>query len=246
MRALADALASQGERFLFPWGLPVNIHEGYLVELLAAPGVGKSLVGLNYATAVAKQGMPVLIHSVDTDYATQATRAAALLSGETTDEVERNRDYWAGWLNGQDLPLRWSEGSAIHDGNFQELLDAEAEYLGEYPKFVVVDVVMDLLRGEENAGNVRRIFRSLHAAARRTDSVILALHHVKRGDAASGTVFVGMEDGLYGGEGIAEVVLTMWRAGSDKLAMYLAKNRQGKNGQTATLTVDYMRSKVSG
>lgn len=244
MKVLADALASQGERFPFPFKLPVNIHAGYLVELLAAPRVGKSLTALNWSIELAKRGMPVLIHSVDTDYGTQATRAASLLSGEPMDQIERRRDYWAGWLQGQSLPLRWSQG-AVHDGNFQELLDAEYEYLGEYPAFVVVDVVMDLMRGEENAGSVRRIFRSLHGAARRTGAVVLALHHVKRGDAASGTVFVKMDDGLYGGEGIAEVVLTMWRAGGDKLAMNLAKNRQGSDGQTALLSVDYARAKVT-
>lgn len=244
MKVLAGALASQGERFPFPFGLPANIHDGYLVELLAAPRVGKSIVALNWAIHVAKDGAPVLIHSVDTDYGTQATRAAAILSGEPQAEIERRRDYWAGWLQGQDLPIRWST-AALHDGSFMELVEAEAEYLGEYPRMIVVDVVMDLMRGEENAGNVRRVFRSLHSVGRRTGAVVLALHHVKRGDAASGSTFVRMEDGLYGGEGIAEIVLTMWRAGTDKLAMYLAKNRQGADGQTQLLACDYARAKVA-
>src|SRR5512145_2029260 len=131
MRALADALETQGDRFPFPWPLPANIHEGYLVEVLAAPRVGKSLVSLNWAIDVAKEGRPVLIHSADTDYATQAIRATAILSGETQDAIEMNKPYWVGWLRGQDLPLRWSTAD-LHDGNFAELVEAEREYLGEY------------------------------------------------------------------------------------------------------------------
>ena len=142
-----------------------------------------------------------------------------------------------------DLPIRWSTAD-LHDGNFKDLVEAEREYLGEYPSLIVVDVAQDLMRGEENVGNVRKVFRSLHNLARRTGAVVLALHHVKRGDAAGGSMFVRMEDGLYGGEQIAEIVLTMWRAGPDKLAMYLAKNRQGPDGMTVNLHCDYARAKV--
>ena len=43
---------------------------------------------------------------------------------------------------------------------------------------------------------------------------------------------------------IPEIVLTMWRAGADKLTMFLAKNRQGPDGMTTNLCVDYARAKV--
>ncbi len=243
MKALADALADRGEEFPFPFGLPARVYPGFLVELLAAPRVGKSMVALNWAIDVAQQGMPVLIHSVDTDYASQALRAVSILTGETMRSVEEQRDYWSGWLRGTSLPLRWSS-APLHDANFHELVEAETEYLGEPPAMVVVDVAQDLMRGEENVGNVRRVFRSLHNLGRRSGAVVLALHHVKRGDAAGGSMFVRMEDGLYGGEQIAEIVLTMWRATPGKLSMYLAKNRQGPDGQTINLNVDYARAKV--
>jgi hypothetical protein len=243
MKAIAKALEDQGPVFPFPWKLPVNLHEGYLVSLLAAPRVGKSLVAVNWAVEAAKQGYPVLMHTVDTSYEDQATRTICLLSGETSSSIDANKDYWSGWLAGVDLPIRWSQ-SDLHDGNFNELVEAEREYWGEYPKFIVVDVVMNLLRGEEGLGSVQRIFRSLQQIGRRTGAVVLALHHVVSGDAAGGSLFVRMEDGMYEKGRIPEIVLTMWRSGTDQLTMHLAKNRQGPDGASVQLNCDYSRARV--
>ena len=243
MKELARALSDVGDPFYFPYPLPVNMHKGDLVELLGAPRVGKSMLAVNLAVDAAQRGLPVLYHSADTRLWAQAARVCSILSGETTRAVEERRDHWAGWLEGVGLPIRWSS-APVNDANFQELLDAEREFLGEYPALVIVDVAMDLMRGEENAGNVQKVFRSLHAAGDRTGAVIYALHHVRRGDAAEGNMYVSMTDGVYGGERIAEIVLTMWRAGQDQIALHLAKNRQGMDGVTRNIRVDYSRAKV--
>lgn len=242
MKALAEALADGGEQFPFPYDLPAKIEPGFLVELLAAPRVGKSLIALDWALYCAKQGVPVLYHSSDTDYGTQAVRAVASLTNQTMDAVEADRGRWSSYLRDQELPIRWSQ-AGINDANFEELVMAESEYLGQPPGLIIVDVVMDLLRGEENVGNVRRIFRTLHNTGRKYGATVLALHHVKRGDAASGDFAVRMEDGLYSGEGIAEVVLTAWRSGRG-IQLYLAKNRQGIDGVATHLPVEYAKARV--
>lgn len=240
MKVLARSLAEVGEPFPFPYPLPANIHRGDLVELLAAPRVGKSMLALNVAVKAAESGLPVLYHSSDTRLWAQAARVVSILTGETTRSVEERRDYWSGWLEGVGLPLRWSS-AAVYSGTFQELLDAEREFLGEYPSVVIVDVVSDLVRNEED---VNRAFRTLHACADRTGATIFALHHVKRGDAADGNMFVSMTDGVYGGERICEIVMTLWKSGQNQLSIHLAKNRQGVDGKTVNLPVDYSRAKV--
>lgn len=239
-KVLARSLAEVGEPFPFPYLPMANIHRGDLVELLAAPKVGKSMLALNAAVGAAERGVPVLYHSSDTRLWAQAARVVSILTGETTRSVEERRDYWSGWLEGVGLPLRWSS-AAVWAGNFQELLDAEREFLGEYPGLVIVDVVADLVRNEED---INRAFRTLHACADRTGATIFALHHVKRGDAADGNMFVSMTDGVYGGERIAEIVITLWKASEGRLACHLAKNRQGIDGKTVNLPVDYSRAKV--
>lgn len=244
MKVLSRALRSVGEPVPFPYPLPVNLHRGDLVELLAAPRVGKSMLALNLAVAHAQRGEPVLYHSTDTRMWALAARVVSILTGEPTRDVEGARDYWSGWLSGVELPIRWSS-APIHDGNFQELLDAEREYMGEYPSMVFIDVAQDMMRGgDDENSSVMRVFRSLHAAADKTSAVIYALHHVKKGDAADGDTQVFMTDGLYGSDRIVEIVITMWRPAPGRLDLHLAKNRQGPDGMTIPLHVDYSRAAI--
>jgi KaiC/GvpD/RAD55 family RecA-like ATPase len=250
VRVLSRALRHQGEPIPLPWPeLPIRPGPGDVVLGLAAPGVGKSFMALNWAVYLARQGRPVLMHSTDTDYPDQAVRTAALLSGETTEVVEKNQEKWADWLSGQNLPIRWSD---IHIGaeEFADLLKAEVEFLGVAPEFVVVDIAGDMLNGqEENVGSMRNIFTQLKKVARRFHTTIYALHHVKRGPAASGVSVVKLADGLYAGEGVVQVVLGMWRPGEETLRVAVLKNRMGKaqpEGLLACdLRVDYSRARVS-
>lgn len=243
MRALARALLETGEPFPFPYPLPATIHAGDLVEVLAAPKVGKSTLAADWALRVAEQGLPVLYHTTDTRLWAQAVRVAANLFDETTAAIEERRDYWSGRLEGVGYPLRWSS-APLTDLNFHEIMDAEKEYLGQYPAMVIVDVAFDLMRGEDGPGPANQVFRALHNVAGRTGAVVVALHHVKGGDAASGDQFVSMTDSLYRIERIPEVILTLWKSAPTRLSMHLAKNRTGKDGMTATLDVDYERARI--
>lgn len=249
-RVLARALKSQGEPLPLPWAeIPVKPGPGDVVLGLAAPGVGKSFVALNWAVHLAKEGRPVLMISTDTDYSDQAIRTAALLSGKTTDEITWNQEQWAAWLHEVDLPIRWSE---LHIGGDEvgDFIKAEVEFLGQAPEFVVVDVAGDMLNGkEENVGNIRAIFTQLKKAARRFHTTIFVLHHVKRGGAASGTSTVRLSDGLYGGEQVCPIVLGMWRPGLETLTVAVLKNRMGPahaDGlRSYDLKADYPRALVA-
>lgn len=243
MKSLARAMKEMGEPFPFPYPLPVDLRKGDLVMLLAAPKVGKSNLAVDWSCKVAGGGRPVLYITTDTRVSEQAVRVAANLSGETKDTVKADLDYWSGWLTGVGYPLRWSAAD-ITERHVMDLLEAERQYWGEYPEFVVVDVAFDLLEGEEGPGTARSVFRRLHAAAQRTGAVILALHHVKGGDAADGNQWVGMSDALYRVERVPEIILTAWRAATNVMALHLAKNRSGEDGKTANLHVDWSRAKV--
>lgn len=249
MRVLSRALRHQGDPIPLPWPeLPIRPGPGDVVLGLAAPGVGKSFVALNWAVHLAKEGRPVLMISTDTDYSDQAIRTAALLSGETMDKVEMEQERWADWLAEQHLPIRWSE-LHLDAEDVADFVKAEVEFLGERPDFIVVDVVGDMLNGkEENVGNIRNIFTQLKKVARRFHTTIFALHHVKRGSAASGTSVVTLSDGLYGGEQVAPIVLGMWR-NQDMLTVAVLKNRMGKAQADGLLNfdlrTDYSHARVS-
>lgn len=245
MKSLARAMQDMGEPFPFPYPLPADVRKGDLVMLLAAPKVGKSNIAVDWAVKVAGGGMPVLYITTDTRVSEQAIRVAANLSGETKDTIKADRDYWSGWLTGVGYPLRWSSAD-ITERHIMELLEAERQFFGEYPAFVVVDVAFDLLEGEEGPGTARSVFRRLHQAAARTGAVILALHHVKGGDAADGNTFVTMSDALYRVERVPEIIIAAWRTPPDRISINLAKNRSGADGQTAVMRVDWARARVIG
>lgn len=236
-------MLEMGEPFPFPYPLPADIRKGDLVMLLAAPKVGKSNVAVDWAVRVAGMGKPVLYITTDTRASEQAVRVTANLAGEPKDAIKARLDYWSGWLTGVGYPLRWSSAD-LTERHLNDLVDAEREYLGEYPHFIVVDVAFDLLEGEEGPGTARAVFRRLNAVASRTGAVVLALHHVKGGDAADGQSFVAASDALYRIERVPPVILTMWRSGADTIEMHLAKNRSGADGMTRKLQVDWSRAKV--
>ena len=243
MKSLARAMQDMGEPFPFPYPLPADIRKGDLVMLLAAPKVGKSNLAVDWAVKVAGGGTPVLYITTDTRVSEQAVRVTANLSGEHKDTVKADLDYWSGWLTGVGYPLRWSSAD-ITERHIQELLEAERQFFGEYPGFVIVDVAFDLLEGEEGPGTARSVFKRLHQAAARTGAVILALHHVKGGDAADGNTWVGMSDALYRVERVPEIILTAWRSSPNQVSLHLAKNRSGEDGKTAVLHVDWARARV--
>lgn len=251
MRVLSRALRHQGEPIPLPWPeLLIRPGPGDVVLGLAAPGVGKSFVALNWAVHLAQEGKPVLMISTDTSYQDQAVRTAALLSGKTMDEVEKDQAASADDLARRHLPIRWSELHLKAD-DISDFLKAEVEYLGEAPDFVVVDVISDLMGSlEESSSAYSHIMTELKKAARRFQTTIFALHHVSEGAASSGTQPVKLRDILYKSPGrIAPIVLGMWRNGTGILTVAILKNRMGRAnadaiGVTFDLRVDYSRAKV--
>ena len=109
---------------------------------------------------------------------------------------------------------------------------------------MVVDVAMDLMRGQEDVGNVRRVFRELKKIGHRTGAVICVLHHVRRGEASNGDNMPELSDGLYGGEQVVEAVIGLSRGFNSKLAMKVLANRQGPAGDMEYVNVDYARARV--
>lgn len=244
MKALGRALQNRGDTFMFPYRLPAEIWRGDMVMLLAAPKVGKSLIAGDWAVKAAAAGEPVLYITTDTSVGEQATRAAANIFDVPKDAIKEEADQWGRRLTGVGWPLRWSS-SDITISMIDDLVDAELEYWGEYPSLIVVDVAHDMLEGEEGPNTARIVWRKLHALGRRTNAVVLALHHVRAGDAADGIQFVSMTDAKYPvSYQTSEIVLTAWRPAPGKISLHLSKNRGAQDGQTVELPIDYERAKV--
>ena len=239
--ALRSGVTGLGPIVPLPWhalGSIVKPRAGYLVIILGAPGVGKSTIGMNWAYSLPS---PSLVCSMDTDLGSQAIRVRAMLEGRPTQQVEQDLidrpESWDRFFDSIRPDVRWSH-APMGANDLDDLLAAEAEFLGESPSLCIVDVVGDLT-GREDLENYSETFKTLHRIARRRHTVIAALHHLRRGPAASGAVKFGMDEGLFSGERGAEIVLGLWQPSPGTIFIAVLKNRMGPMDRRGDLNFAY-------
>lgn len=202
-----------------PWDIGITPLRGNLVTVMGAPGVGKSLFGLNWCLNVPE--LSVLV-SLDTDMPTQALRACSILTGASNTDVLENPDGWARLLERRNLRCRMYDITmTVKDIN--DLVLAETEYWGRAPGLVVVDNVSNMVT-EMSYEQFRSAFIGLQKVARLRGTVVVALHHVTRGY-SSGRL--SLHSGSFAGEQESEVVLGLWRSDLGNLEVGILKNRNG-------------------
>jgi len=155
---------------------------GQVTMVAGAPGTQKSGVAVYMATEWARVGIPGLYMSADMDRHTAITRSAAALSGHTIDVVTRAiesgaEDYYAEALN---LPLHFSFNPSPTLGDLRLELEAWVEAWDTYPRFIVVDNLLDVIpdSGDSETTGYKAILLDLKHLARSTGAHILVLHHM--------------------------------------------------------------------
>lgn len=228
----------------------LKLRRGQFSILAAAPGVGKSLVATNLALHAS---VPALYFSADSDEWTVRQRAIGALSGYELTKVEE-------WLNGAEADklneyllradhVDWCFNAELDADYIVRRIQAHEEIWGDFPALTVVDNISDLVQDENNEfAELRGLCRQLRKMARRTDSHIMALHHVN-GALENGDKPVNLGD-LQGKLGkVPEMVLGLsrqWIGNSQSLLLTVPKNRGGKQGLNITLPVDYTRATIGG
>lgn len=241
MRSLIRHLRREYKAIPVPWeSLAGVVRPGprHLMVVIAAPGVGKSALSLSWAL----RSKPALFFSWDTDLRTQGLRIIASLKDRTIREVEQDLPREIPWLESQDLPVRFVEQYMDID-EMEEVIRAEREYWGQPPALTVIDNLRNLVR-EESVESFSGTLTQLQKIARRQDTAVMVLHHVKRGPSANGDVRPRTSDGLYAGERDAEFVLGLWRE-HDRFFISVLKNRLGPDGQDVRLEADLERMRFT-
>lgn len=249
MRNLARALGDERPALHVPWEplrRLITPYPGSLIILLGAPGAMKSMLALRWCLGLDE---PTRLVSLDTDTATQAARIVAALNGMPTADVYEDRARWSEWLRRQPLKLR------VHDEpltpvDIGELLSADTEFWGRSPGLVVVDDVSKLRMEDRGYSSFESAFVELHRIAKKHHTVVLALHHLHRGDSSNREKPVKLSDGKMTGEFEAPIVLGQWRPSEGRLHVGVLKNRFGEDSPTgqmyAELHVDPATVMVSG
>jgi len=207
---------------------------------IAAEGVGKSVFAMNWALKIPD---PVLYITLDTSLTDQAIRVAAYHTGDTIQEVMRGHDDVQSWADKWEPILEEVHSrTRFFDHEFQaklidELVESETEYWGIPPLMTVVDNLGNLVE-EESAQDYQKVLNHLHTAAKRHQTFMLALHHLRRKPAANkkdredeiddpGIASVHSDDILYAGGRNANFVLGLSKPEPNRMRVNVLKNRMG-------------------
>lgn len=255
MRDLARSLHLSGRPVPVPWrqlGRYIKPRGQNLMVVLAAAGVGKSAFALQWATML---NHPSLYVSLDTALVDHAIRILARETGLTVGDITDGHDEDVeGWVQKwyevlDDLPTKARFTDLTHTvRHVGELVRAETEYWGEPPALTIVDNLGDLLEEGESAAEYRRILLELKRVAVENDTLVVALHHLRKrpskarsqddddeGDEGTQPVHVG--DALYESDKHAKFVLGLWRPQPDRMAVGVLKNRMGPAARNGSLHV---------
>lgn len=219
---------------------------------VAAPGVGKSVVWLNFAL---RMRVPTAYFSADTDRHDVTMRLLAALTHYDTRTVEQYiSDNTAGFDTAKILRaadhIQWAFEPTITGEYVTERLRAFAEVHGEYPALTVIDNLSNTVQNQSDEyAELRQVVQVMQRVARATGSHVAMLHHAT-GEYEDGSKPIPQSGALGKIAKVPEQMLTLYRAGDGKVGVCCVKNRSGPadpSGKSPVmLNVSYPQSLVMG
>lgn len=205
----------------------VYLRRGQLAMLVAAPGVGKSVLATSY---VVQSGARTLYLSCDTDAYTTSIRLISAATGSTLEEAEAARAAGAGWaldaLDGIDNVF-YAFPSAPDEREVAERLLAYREAQGEFPELLVVDNLANIAFDDEEFAGLRRVMREFQSVGVRTGTSILVLHHAT-GEYEDGTKPIPQSGAAGKLAKMPGLILSAYRRAANELGVSVVKSRFGR------------------
>ena len=212
----------------------IRPRRGTVTMFAGTPGSMKTFMVLYM---LAKMSTPALFFSADTDAKTITKRAAAMLTGDSQDQVEaglRGEDayYYASKLQALNK-IRWvfESDPTYQDLELETLAFAEAH--GRYPEIIVVDNLMNVVgENEDEWGSMRETTKAFKRLVRFTDAALFVLHHMA--ERRSDNTMPSPRSDLQGKVSqLPEVILSLAFDGISELRVAPVKNRFGPADATA-------------
>jgi len=134
---------------------------------------------------------------------------------------------------------------SVHVETLPAMMNALVEWFGQPPVLTIVDIVQDIIKGEDSPEKYQEAFNALHFTARKFRSTMLAIHHTNRSSSSGdGRIMPKRSDGRYGGEQRADIELGLCAPQENRLRLGVLKNRSGKSGGEHDLEFDPTRGRI--
>lgn len=227
----------------------IAFRRGQLHLIVAAPGVGKSVLTLSYAL---QSKVPTLYLSMDTDPFTTCIRAVAALTRSTLEQAEeglaKGFDFAVDALAEANKTLRFSFPPSPSTADIFSHIYAYGEAEGIWPELIVIDNLSNVAFESDEFGEMRTMMADFQTMASKTKAAVVVLHH-STGQYEDGQTPIP-QSGVNGKVSkFPSMVLTLHRSGDNTLFVAAVKNRFGPADPSAYrvqagLTVDYARMQV--
>jgi KaiC/GvpD/RAD55 family RecA-like ATPase len=227
----------------------IAFRRGQLHLIVAAPGVGKSVLTLSYAL---QSKVPTLYLSMDTDPFTTCIRAVAALAKATLEQAEAGLEQKYEWATSRlaeaNATLRFSFPPSPSTADIFSHIYAYGEAEGVWPELIVIDNLSNVAFESDEFGEMRTMMADFQTMASKTKAAVIVLHH-STGMYEDGSQAIP-QSGVNGKVSkFPSMVLTMYRPDGNTLVCSVVKNRFGPADPAglrvqSRLNVDYARMQV--
>jgi archaellum biogenesis ATPase FlaH len=227
----------------------MGFRRGQLHLIVAAPGVGKSVLSLSYAL---QAKVPALYISMDTDPFTTSVRAVAALAKVTLDQAEhglaKEYKFATDALAEASKTMRFAFPASPSTADLFSHIYSYGEAEGNWPELVVIDNLANIAFESDEFGEMRTMMSDLQTMASRTRAAVVVLHH-STGQYEDGHTPIP-QSGVNGKVSkFPTLVLTLCLGGDNELWCSAVKNRFGPADPSGfkvrgKLRVDYSRMQV--
>jgi hypothetical protein len=158
----------------------IKFRHGGTSLIAGAPGSFKSVLALNMLAKWAPQDVSGLYFSMDSDEFTVAKRLGGILSGDSSEQFEKNVQEGNAYKYVEPLSVLNNCQFVYHNVDMESITNyvkAFEAIHGEFPGVIFVDNLINTVDDPTDWGGMIRMILDLDSLARETKSHICVLHH---------------------------------------------------------------------